>query len=146
METTARTEMPTQTALSFLRWLNIPRSIKGMRLSIKRSIPMNIFLLCTASAVAVGAARITATTLALRAELRSAESQLGDMVRKKQELSRRLEEQDTPEAVEYQAKARMNLKNPGEEVVVVVPDERPAPPETSAGFWQSVRDFFARIF
>ncbi len=106
---------------------------------------MNILLLSAAASVAVGAARMTHSTLALRAEVKMSEKILEEMAAKKQELLRRLAEQDAPETVEYQAKARMNLKNPGEEVVVVVPDEPPAPAIPQSGLWQRVRNFFSNF-
>lgn len=117
-----------------------------MRLPIKHSLGLTILLVCVAAATAAGAARMTRTTLLLRAEVRDAEERLARTREKKQELSRRIAEEDVPEAVEYQAKAKMNLKNPGEEVVVVVPETPPVPESEPAGWRRRVKDFFAKIF
>ena len=117
-----------------------------MRLPFKRSIPVNVLLAVVAAAVAVGATRMTRATLALRREVREQEIYAEALGERKAELLRRLEEQDAPETVEYQAKATMNLKNPGEEVVVVVPDARSATSADRNTFWERVKDFFAKIF
>ena len=117
-----------------------------MRFPIKTSSLMNILLLAVAAGVGVGAVRMTHSTLSLRAEVQMSEKLLEDTAVKKQELLRRLAEQDAPETVDYQAKARMNLKNSGEEVVVVVSDEPILPPAEPVGFWQYVKDWFSKIF
>ena len=138
--------MPIQTALSFLRWLNIFCIIAYMQLWIKASAPVNIILILVAAAVVVGAMRMTRATLALRREVREQEERAKALGERKEELLRRLEERDAPETVEYQAKATMNLKNSGEEVVVVVPDAPSGTSATPATFWRRVKDFFAKIF
>lgn len=89
---------------------------------------------------------MTRETLVLRSELRDARKRLEEIAQEKGELARRLEEQDRPEAVEYRAKATLNLKRPEEEVVVVVPEERPAAVVPSPGVWRRVRDFFGEMF
>lgn len=117
-----------------------------MRLRIKHPLPVNIFLLLAASAVGVGAVRMTRATLALRAEVREAEVLLETIAARKHEIDQRLAEQDAPEAVEYKAKAQLNLKNPGEEVVVVAPEEKGADSAEVPGFWQRITNLFSRIF
>lgn len=113
---------------------------------IKYALPVNILLLLAASVVGVGAVRMTRATLSLRAEVRKSEARLEAIAARKHEIARRLDEQDAPEAVEYQAKATMNLKNPGEEVIVVVPEEEGTGVLEPSGFWQRISDFFSRIF
>lgn len=117
-----------------------------MRLPIKHIFALNIALIAVAAATAIGAIRMARGTQALRAEVESAEDRLAAAHEKKQELRRRIAEQDAPETVEYQAKAKMNLKNPGEEVVVVVPEPPSAPEPEPAGWWRYLQDFFARMF
>ncbi|MEK7541903.1 MAG: hypothetical protein AAB533_03585, partial [Patescibacteria group bacterium] len=90
-----------------------------MRFSFKPSAAVNMALILAAAAAAVGATRMTRDTLALRAEVRDAERYLDAIAAHKEELTRRREAADAPESVEYEAKAKWNLKNPGEEVVVV---------------------------
>lgn len=119
--------------------------IKDMRFAIKYSLPVNLLFLCAVFVVGVGAVRMTRATLALRAEVRDAEARLEAIAARKDQIARRLAEQDAPEAVEYEAKAKMNLKNAGEEVVVVAPEEKPADSAESSGVWQRIMDFLRAI-
>lgn len=146
MEITASTEMPIQTALSFLRWVNIRCMIAYMRLRIKTSLPVTLLVILTAVMVSVAVVRMARTTLGLSAELRAGEAFLVEMQKKKQALEARLAEADEPAVVEYQAKAALNLKNPGEEVVVVPLDERPVFSAESRGVWRRIMDFFVKMF
>lgn len=118
-------------------------SIGYMFARIKNSLALNVLLLIAAGAVGIGAVRMARQTLALRAELAAAEARLEEVKRGQAELAARLAELDTPEAVEREAKAKLNLKKPGEEVVVVVPPEAPAGPQPPSPTWrQRVKQFF----
>lgn len=118
-----------------------------MRLPIKHSWPVSLALLLAASVIGVGAVRMTRATLALRAEVREAEAHLTAIAARKRDLSRRLAEQDAPEKVEYHAKAQLNLKNPGEEVVVVVaaPEKSNISGLAKSGVWEGVKNFLRRL-
>ncbi len=113
---------------------------------LKNSLPLNLLLLIAAAAVGVGAARMARQTLALRTELSGAEVKLKEVKQAQAELVARLAERDTPEGIEREAKAKLNLKSPGEEVVVVVPPPAPAESAAPATLWERIKRFFAEIF
>lgn len=112
---------------------------------IKNSVVINLLLMLVAIAVGIGATRLARQTLALRSELRDTQVKLEAIGRQKAEVAARLAELETPEAIEREAKAKLNLKKPGEEVVVVVPEERRLPPLRPT-LWERVKRFFAGIF
>ena len=63
---------------------------------------------------------------------------------KKRELETALTEIQTKEAVEREAKERLNLKNPGEQVVVIVPEKKDnQSEEQSMSFWAKFKSFFS---
>lgn len=53
---------------------------------------------------------------------------------------------DTPEAIERDGKARLNMKRPDEEVVVVVASTTTAPESPPRTWWQRARNFFLSWF
>lgn len=112
---------------------------------IKNSVPLNLLLIFAAAVVAVGAQRVVREALTLRAELGDTGTRMGAIKRQKAEIAGRLAELEAPEAVEREAKAKFNLKKPGEEVVVVAPDKRDMLPPVST-LWERIRRFFAEIF
>ncbi|OHA08715.1 MAG: hypothetical protein A3B37_02585 [Candidatus Sungbacteria bacterium RIFCSPLOWO2_01_FULL_59_16] len=76
-----------------------------------------VFLGTSAARISIRAFGILREEHALAVKIRILESEKARL----EETIRRLE---TPEAVERLAKEQLNLKRPGEEVVVVVPEER----------------------
>lgn len=65
--------------------------------------------------------------------------------KRNQELARTLQKFDNPEFLEREAKDRLNLKNQGEEVAVIVPEAQATssmPAEKS--FWSRLRSLFSR--
>ena len=102
---------------------------------MKRSLVLNAFLAAIAGVWLYGAYRVALQAREASHELRRAEQELSVLRQKKQGLRSRLRELETPEGVEREAKARLNLKNPGEEVVVVVPDDVGARLATSSSAW-----------
>lgn len=71
-----------------------------------------------------------------RTESEETTKKIDGLKRKKQELEAALAEIQTKEAVEREAKARLNLKKPGEEVVVVVPEKKiNAPQPVPVNVW-----------
>ena len=85
-------------------------------------------------------------SFALKQESVATRAKIKELIRHKQELEAQIMELKTASAVEREAKARLNMKNSGEEVVVVVPeknvqsDKKPATTMTSFRDW--VRGFF----
>ena len=121
--------------------------IADMWRKIKNSVLLNTLFLCLVVVVAVGAVRITRETTVLRREARKGEEEIVALTARKAELEARITELETPEAIEREAKEKLNLKKRGETVVVVVP-ENPADQNASvqSGAWGSVLNFFSEMF
>lgn len=84
----------------------------------------------------------------LRKELQSAEEKLAQLLQKNKELEGKLAELDTKEGVEREAKERLNLKNTGESVVVLVPEKDVLPEGKDSGFasfWGWLKKFIWSI-
>ena len=114
---------------------------------MKSSLFLNAVMVFIAVSALFGAVRMVRQTLALRGERAAARAGLEALDRQKKELGSRLTELDTPEAVEREAKARLQLRQPGETVVVVVPEEQSAPrAPTPSTLWRRSNQFFAEIF
>lgn len=116
---------------------------QGMWITIKRSVTLHAVLAGVALLVVYSAGSMVRDTIVLRQEAREMEAKRANLLRKKSELEAHMDELETSEAIEREAKARFNLKKPGEQVVVVM---SPKPPETASstppGFWQRLRNFF----
>ena len=113
---------------------------------LKRSVVANVGLVLLAIPFCYGAYRMTKQAFLFSDETRSARQQIEALTQKKQGLEAYLAELKTASAVEREAKERLNLKNPGEKVVVILPEEqRPIPPPPPLTFIQRTRLFFAGI-
>ena len=76
----------------------------------------------------------------------AARARLEELTAKKSELEEAIRERGTDEAVRYQAKARFNLKNPGERIVVVLPEKKEPPPsEKRWPLWRRITDLWSVI-
>lgn len=118
-----------------------------MRGKIKNSLPLNILIAFGAIGVLIGAWKIARETRALEAELRATQIKRDALRAEKSELSARLAELETPEAIERQAKEKLNLKKKGETVVVVVPERGgDYATSTSPTLWERMRAFFGGMF
>lgn len=81
----------------------------------------------------------------LRKEFSVAEAKKNLFEKRNQELTRTLQKFDNPEFLEREAKDRLNLKNPGEEVAVIVPEQQSTgTPATHQSFWSRLGSFFLR--
>ena len=109
---------------------------------IKHSFWANALLALAAVAVAVGAARLWGETVALVRERDGARAAAERLVGERAENNRRLAEYDTAAAVEREAKARLNLKKPGEVVVVAVEVARMSATSSPSAWWRRVIRFF----
>jgi cell division protein FtsB len=79
-------------------------------------------------------------------ERQKKEETLKALVAERQRLESEIEFLKSQSAIEREAKSRLNFKKPGEEVVVVVPEEKPAEemaPETES-FFGSLLQFFRK--
>lgn len=93
-----------------------------MWVKIKSSIIINIFLLSLVFLVGYGALRGVGQALDLGKEAEDKKNKIEELMGKKGELERYLAELKNAESVKREAKERLNLKEFGETVVVVVPE------------------------
>ena len=119
-----------------------------MWVKIKRSVVINFFLLSLTLLIGYGALRGVLQALELRKEAKGKEKKIEELLEKKVELERYLAELENAEVVKREAKERLNLKEPGENVVVVVPvEEETSPTEPVAGnFWAKIKMFVSSFF
>ena len=109
----------------------------------KKSFVINIVLILIAAVVSYSAARMARNALNMRTQSADMTEKIEELKVKKQELEAQLAELQTKEAVEREAKERLNLKKPGEQVVVVVPEKKETPPlEQPMSFWEKIKSFF----
>lgn len=105
---------------------------------VKNSTALNLILLLLAVLTAYGAFNLARYGWELKKEWQEAQKKIGELTEKKQGLEKYRAELETKEAVERRAKERLNLKLPGEKVVVLVPQTLSASLESSrqfSGFW-----------
>ena len=118
---------------------------------IKNSIIVNLALALLAGLTLYGAFNLARYGLELKKESRGALKRAEELARKNRELEASLAELQTKEAAERRAKERLNLKLPGEKVVVLVPPDSSASQINSSqisGFlkiWSQVKNFFVKI-
>lgn len=115
---------------------------------IKSSIVINVFLLLLVFLVGYGALRGVWQALDLGKEAESKEKKIAELLEKKGELERYLAELKNAESVKREAKERLNLKELGETVVVVVPEVVEATPTEPMveNFWSRVKVFITSFF
>lgn len=85
--------------------------------------------------------------LGLRAEAQYLQTQKEELLQKKEELEDYLAEMQTRVAIEREAKEQFNMKNMGEEVVIVVPEKkkiRAASTTAETGVWTRLKYIFFR--
>ena len=114
---------------------------------IKNSIFLNIILLGLAVWAGLGAVKMAVQAFSLHKEAQDDQRKIEELSRKKTELEAYIAELQSREAIEREAKKRLNLKLPGEEVVVVVPEEGSNGPEsTEKSIWEKIKFFSSNLF
>ena len=103
---------------------------------IKNSLLLNILFFVVAALVGYGTYNMVRQTLSLSQESKDNVQKIEELTKKKKELEAYIAELESPQAIEREGKNRLNLKKPGEEVVVVVP-EKNNPGDEDAHFWWS---------
>lgn len=107
---------------------------------IKNSLLFHIFLLIVAGAVAYGSFYMVRQALSLYRESMANQRKIEQLTQRKRELEAYLEHLQTPGAIEQQARERLNLKLPGEQVVVVLArkadDMQKQVERAGEGFWK----------
>lgn len=112
-----------------------------LRNFIQKSLLSHLVFLLVVAGVGYGTFNITRHALSLSQESAKLREQAEELKRQKANLQARLRELETHEAVEREAKDRLNLKIPGEEVVVVVPEKKEGVREEEHGIWQKIKAF-----
>lgn len=108
---------------------------------IKNSWTVTILFALLGVWVAYGAYRMISQAVLLWGENRTTEQKITELKKKRDELASYIADLKSRSAVEREAKERLNLKLPGEEVVVVLPEKKES--ATSApSFFESVKNFF----
>ena len=97
--------------------------------------PAVVFFAVIAGFLVTSAVRIAIRERAIARERRVLEERIAVLAAEKSRLTEAIRALGDPAAVERLAKERLNLKNPGEEVVVVTPGGSSAP--VSPRTWQS---------
>ena len=91
--------------------------------------------------------QVVSRAVALREESKATRAKIEELTRRKKELESQLSELKNTPAIEREAKERLNMKNSGEEVVVVVPEKKSdqeKPVATTSSFLQRVWNFFGQ--
>lgn len=99
---------------------------------IKKSLLVNLILLILAVLMGYSAYNMLKQASVLYAESQLSYKVIENLARKKQELEGRIAELRDSRAIEREGKERLNLKLPGEEVVVVVPPKVEEKPENES--------------
>lgn len=111
--------------------------------NITSSLVLNVIIALVAIAGVYSAISMVRDALVLKNESRDIQSRIHELESKKSELEQYLTELQTEEAIEREAKERFNVKKPGEEVVVVIPQKKEeasvAVPPT---LWKKIKAFF----
>ena len=110
------------------------RSTKGPRGPHVLSSPLAVAaIIIAAILLAVSAGRIAVRAVSIVRERSELASRLALLKAENERLARELSALASGEAVERLAKERLNLKNPGEEVVVVTPPSAAPTPGAARG-------------
>lgn len=149
-------------ACNFFRCVNIGRNgyqtfysvivyllsiaINRMWNRITRSVWANIVFAVLAAACLAGALSLIRSAAQVLRDSAAARARFADLTAEKERLEEEIYERTQESAIRYQAKARLNLKNPGEEVVIVVSEDEPADTAEPSDFWQKIREFFSKMF
>ncbi|QQG45059.1 MAG: septum formation initiator family protein [Candidatus Sungiibacteriota bacterium] len=118
---------------------NISNKLKG-------SLPFHLLLFVIAGIIVYGVLKTLAHTLSLRQEASNSRAKIEELLQKKAELEAYLAELETPQALEREAKERLNLKRRGEEVVVVVPEKKDEDKSGGKMFLEKIKHLLEYIF
>lgn len=109
----------------------------------KSSVGLNLLLIIVAAIFGYSSYAMIKRSVDLSSESRDLGRRIQDLSKKEKELDQALEEVKTAEAVEREAKSRLNLKLPGEEVVVVVEGKKDlSAMGVSTSFWNKIKGLF----
>lgn len=113
---------------------------------IKKSPLVHFFLFLLLLWVGYRAFGMVRQAVRIQEDADETKQKIGELTRKKKELEAYLVELKEREAIEREAKARFNLKKPGEAVVVVVPKEyNDQVSSSTVPFWKRIKIFFQAL-
>ncbi|MBI2640597.1 MAG: hypothetical protein HYW91_01765 [Candidatus Sungbacteria bacterium] len=105
---------------------------------VKNSLLLNILLIIFTAVVGYSSFSMVRSAIGLYKENSESEAKIRELLAKGDDLDARISEFRTPLGLEREAKERLNLKQRGEEVVVVLPGRNSGVATTSSGFWQKL--------
>lgn len=108
---------------------------------LKQSLLLNFILVGVCVFTAYASYHMLRQAVELSRSIRNDRQKIRELTQKKSELEAYLAERETPEAIEREAKERLNLKLSGEEVVVVIPPKNSTAREQS-GIGSRIRKWF----
>ncbi len=113
---------------------------------IKSSVALNLTLFLIVLFGGVSTYRTVRDALTVREEKKEAGARIDELVKKKTELEAYLHELETASAAEREAKERLQMKLPGENVVVVVPEKsnNENGTATSSSWWSWIKNIFKK--
>ena len=101
--------------------------------------PFLILLALVVIGLGVSATRVGRRAWEIHRERQAIASKIQSLQAEQRRLEAAIEALSSEEAVERQAKEKLNLKQPGEEVVVVVPEHRAATTSRGIAGWRFFR-------
>lgn len=116
------------------------------RNKLQQSPFFNILLAVAAGAMLIAVTRVATQAYQIRRESTAVQKETELLNKKRADLGVQLQGLATPEAVQRQAKERLNLKLPDEQVVVVVPPAVHIATSTHESTWNTVKQFLKSIF
>ena len=114
---------------------------------ITHSLSANIAFGILATICVLGAVSLASQAIQISRDSATAATRLNELTAKKKEFETALREAEMEDTIRYKAKARFNLKNPGENIVVVLSDKKEASstPGNGASWWEQITSFVNRI-
>lgn len=110
---------------------------------VKQSLVINLVLWVLVFVMAYSAFNAIQNAFILSNEAKNSEKKIQELLHKKKDLEERLAALGNKDVIMREAKARLNLKEAGEEVVVIVPPKKPAPTENNKlNVWQRIYKTF----
>lgn len=116
-----------------------------MRHRISRSLGITIILAVVAAGTVASAVSLIRQAVQVSRDAAATHARLAELTAKKQALEAEIRERTTEDGVRYQAHLRLNLKNPGEHAVVVLPEEKPSGTTDAPSWRERIKDFFIDI-
>ena len=112
---------------------------------ITRSVWAHVILAALAAVSLASALSLARSALEVARDSAAARARLEKLAVQKGRLEEEIRERAQEESVRYRAKARLNLKNPGENIVVVLPDDPDVSAPAEAEVWQRIKNFFGSV-